>query len=302
MIAQYRGWIGLSRCLIGMVTAAVLVAALGSSATAVAPSRAVFAADRADADVSANWAGYVATGLGSTASTATPAMSYSDVTGSWVEPRALCTDTPTSVALWVGLGGYSVNSQDLEQTGTSSDCSANGSPSYYAWYELVPAGLVDVRLKVDPGDLVTSSVVVNGTDVLVQVIDRTRGTRFTRQLTMTSPDTTSAEWIAEAPSECTTPNDCEQIALTKFGQVTFERTYAIGNGVSGTITSPSWTASALSLVPTERRSFAEAGAASSGLDAAGATPVDLAPDGSGFSVSWQADAAAASQPSGATGT
>ena len=55
-------------------------------------------------------------------------MSYTDVTGQWVQPKAVCKDgRPTSLAIWVGLGGYSVTSQELEQVGTSADCDEKGS-------------------------------------------------------------------------------------------------------------------------------------------------------------------------------
>lgn len=294
-----------TRCLVWMTVVVVVLAALGATAGDAAggtPVRAESTVDPIGSEVSANWAGYVATGPGSTYTTASPTMSYSDVTGEWVEPRATCTGAPTSVALWVGLGGYSVNSQELEQAGTSADCDAGGRPDYYAWYELVPADAIVVRLKIDPGDLVTSSVVVNGDDVLVQVIDRSRGTRFTHRLTMHNPDTSSAEWIVEAPTECTTASDCEQVALTNFGQVTFARTFAIGNAVPGTIESPAWMATAITLVPTTHRVFGAANDAAVGADNAGAEPLNANVAGTGFSVSWQADAAADDQTTGASGT
>ena len=104
------------------LAAVILSALLGSarSAAGAAGGEPVHgtAARTQQADVSSNWAGYVATGPGSTATTASPAMAYTDVTGQWVEPKALCVPgSPTSVAIWVGLGGYSETSQELEQTG-----------------------------------------------------------------------------------------------------------------------------------------------------------------------------------------
>src|SRR4029079_4471185 len=99
----------------------------------------------ARSDLSSNWAGYVVTGLGSTPPTARAAMSDTDVTGQWLQPKAVCKrGTPTSLAIWVGLGGYSLSSQELEQVGTSADCDENGKPSYYIWYELVPADPVNL--------------------------------------------------------------------------------------------------------------------------------------------------------------
>ena len=241
-------------------------------------------------DISSNWAGYVATGIGSTPSTASPAMTYTDVTGQWVQPRATCTrGTPTSVAIWVGLGGYSESSQELEQIGSSADCSAGGKPSYYIWYELVPADSVNLKVKIRPGDTIASSVVVNGTDVLVQATDRTRGVRFTRHLTMASPDLSSADWIAEAPSQCSASGYCPQLTLTNFHSVTFTRSFAVGNTQNGTISSPNWTSTELDLVPRSHRFYGDANDPSSLAGGAGAMPSALTTDGSGFTVTWSAN-------------
>jgi hypothetical protein len=221
-------------------------------------------------------------------------MTYSDVTGSWVEPKATCSGTESSVALWVGLGGFSVKSQALEQTGTSADCEPDGTTSYYAWYELVPRNSVTVKtLKIDPGDQITSSVVVDGTgvdNVLVQVTDRTRHTRFTKRLTMARPDVRSADWIAEAPAECSADGSrCVPLALTDFGSVTFTHTYATGNSLAGTITSPNWIANPIELIPQAHRFFGVSDQGNSASVAAGAMPVGLAADGSGFTVQWEQD-------------
>jgi hypothetical protein len=247
--------------------------------------------ESAQTDVSSNWAGYVATGIGSTSSTASSAMAYTDVTGQWVQPRAICKrGMPSSVAIWVGLGGYSETSQELEQTGTSADCDETGHATYYMWYELVPADSVDLKVKVAPGDVIAASVVVNGTDVLVQVNDRTRHVRFTRHLTMAAPDLSSAEWIAEAPSQCSDSGYCPQLALTRFSPVTFTRTFARGNSVSGTISDPTWTATALQLVPRgTHRVFGDRNDPTGVSGAAGAVPSPLVPDGSGFTITWKAN-------------
>jgi len=215
-------------------------------------------------------------------------MSFTDVTGQWREPKATCSGTPTSVAIWVGLGGYSVTANALEQAGTSADCHADGTATYYAWYELVPADSVTVNLKVNPGDVIAASVVVNGTDVLVQVIDRTRRTRFTKHLTMAAPDLTSAEWIAEAPAECGGFNECRQLPLTDFGSIAFGRSFAKGNGVSGTISSPAWVSTNLELDPHSSPLFGARDNTASDSSQAGATTSTLNTAGTGFSMTWQA--------------
>ena len=180
---------------------------------------------------SSNWSGYAVTSPTATA------VSYTSVTGTWTVPTANCTpaDAGASSAVWVGLGGYSETSQELEQTGTSADCDQAGHASYYIWYELVPADSVNLKVKIMPGDVIASSVVVNGTDVLVQVNDRTRHVIFTRHLSMASPDLSSAEWIAEAPSQCSDSGYCPQLSLTRFTPVVFTRSFAKGNNAGGTI-------------------------------------------------------------------
>ena len=245
------------------------------------------------ADISSNWAGYVVTGPGSTSTTASSGMSYTDVTGQWVQPKATCrAGTPTSLAIWVGLGGYSLSSQELEQVGTSADCDQNGKPAYYIWYELVPADPVNPKLKLAPGDTIVAVVKATGTDILVQVTDRTRGTRFTRHLTTATPDLSSAEWIAEAPTLCNDIGFCKQLPLTRFRSFAFTRTYATGNGVGGTITGAGWTSTALQLVPRSRRFFGDRNEAAAGMSGAGASTSALQGDGTGFTVTWQAAPAA----------
>jgi len=242
------------------------------------------------ADVSSNWAGYVVTGPGSTATTASASMAYTDVTGQWVQPKAACKNgTPTSLAIWVGLGGYSLSSRELEQVGTSADCDEHGTPSYYIWYELVPAGPVNVKLKIAPGDTIVSVVKASGTDVLVQVIDRTRATRFTRRLTTATPDLSSAEWIAEAPNLCNPSGFCKQLPLTRFHSVVFSHTYATGNSEGGTITSPSWTSTALQLVPRARQFYGGRNDPTAASGDAGAVPSAPSQDGTGFTVTWRAN-------------
>ncbi len=265
-----------------------LVTASAVTCLAAAFSAGASGSASVSADVTSNWSGYAAIGPGSSPTTAASSMSFSDVTGQWREPKARCKGMPTSVAIWVGLGGYSVTANALEQAGTSADCHADGTASYYAWYELVPADSVTVSLKVGPGDVIASSVVVNGTDVLVQVIDRTRKTRFTKHLTMAAPDLTSAEWVAEAPAECGGFGDCRQIPLTNFGKISFARSFAKGNGLSGTISSPNWVSSDLQLIPHSSPLFGARNRITTDSSDAGAATSTLNPAGTGFSITWQA--------------
>jgi hypothetical protein len=258
-----------------------LVAALALAGTAYG------AASDVGTDVSANWGGYVVSGA---------STSYTSVTGTWTQPSIDCgsSDAGASAAFWVGLGGYYTSSQALEQIGTSADCSATtGKPVYYAWYELVPNGSVTIaKFTIQPTDVITTSVniVGGGSNVLLQIKDRTRHTTFTKTLPFASADTSSAEWIAEAPASCNQFR-CRQISLSNFGSVQFTKVAALGNSIGGTLTSnPGWSTTAISLVPGQSSGFFPgpdrfSTAASS---SAGATPSQPTADGRGFTVTWAA--------------
>jgi len=268
--------------------AAVSFALAGALAAAAA------AAPAASTEISSNWAGYVVVGSGSTLDTASPAMAFTDVTGTWTQPAATCTPgQPASIATWVGIGGYDLNAPALEQTGTEADCDASGKASYYAWYELVPAGSVQLKLKIAPGDTITSTVLIDGTDVLVQIKDRTRRTTFTRHLRAPALDESSAEWVVEAPSLCSADGRfCRTVPLANFGSVTFRKIAATGNGAGGTLSGPGWQATPIQLVPASGRGRFFGGA-DAAAGTAGATPAP-SPDGASFTVSWVANATASS--------
>jgi hypothetical protein len=136
------------------------------------------------------------------------------------------------------------------------------------------------------GDTITAAVVVNGQRTIMSLKDVTRGTRFTKTLTTTQPlDVTSAEWIAEAPSACTSTGRCRVVPLANFGKVTFTKAAAIGNGHPGTISDPLWDATPIELQSDSGFAFGRfGGAPTSSFDA---TPTALSADGRGFSVAAQ---------------
>ena len=160
---------------------------------------------------------------------------------------------------------------------------------------------MNVKVRIAPGDTIVSTVVVNDTDVLVRVNDQTRGVVFARHLSMSAPDLSSAEWIAEAPSYCSDSGFCPQLPLTRFTKLTFSRAFATGNDAVGPISSPSWISTALQLVPRgAHRFFGDRNDPTGVSGAAGAIPSPLADDGSGFSITWQANPALAATVVGAT--
>jgi Peptidase A4 family len=268
----------------------------------------------ASADVqqasSSNWSGYVIGGTASDSSTGS-AKQFRSVSGSWVQPAAKCTGSASYSAFWVGLGGSGAGSGAgsggsggaagsgqtgaLEQAGTEADCTSGGSASYFAWYELVPAAPVKVGLTIHAGDRVSGRVSVAGSAVTVSLTDDTSGQTATRSLTMDNPDTSTAEWIAEAPSSCEQGGNCSPLPLTDFGTVPFSGASATAtDGHTGTISDADWSADAVQLSP--GASSAGIGGAQFSADesSAGATPSSLSGDGSSFNVVWSAGSQSAS--------
>ena len=269
--------------------------ALGAGAAHAASTTALRHAAFAPADVvsqtSSNWAGYAVTDNGVAAQTGGTPTTFSNVSGSWTQPAATCSrgSGASYAAFWVGLGGFADGSQALEQTGTEADCTTAGKATYSVWYELVPAAPVTVKLKVAPGDSISASVGVTGQTVSIRIANATRNTVFTKTLTMTSPspDLTSAEWIAEAPSNCGSYGGCRPLPLANFGTATFTSATATGNGHTGTIGDPAWSATAVSLQGTSGDLFR--GRFASTVPTADATPGPLSPDGGSFAVTWAQD-------------
>ena len=259
-------------------TVLLALATAGGSASG-APPRISYALNDDSEGVSSNWSGYALEPAVGTD------LQFTSVTGTWTQPKATCDPGSNAAsAFWVGLGGETTVSTALEQTGTSADCNANGTVSYYAWYELIPAAAVRVPLRVRPGDLITTSVNVNGSSVLVQVKNRTLKTSFTKSLAMDVPDLTSAEWVAEAPSACDAVGRCRVLPLANFGTVTFTRAATIASAHPGTISDPIWSRVSIKLVP-QGDQFSRFTTST-----AGAQPGAISSDGRSFPVTWVSNA------------
>jgi hypothetical protein len=266
-----------------LCTAVGATAATSDAATTTAPratwSIALKASSlrlRHDPLVSSNWAGYVV-------GDETGSTSFTRVAARWVQPATTCTSSERSFsAFWVGLGGFDDTSQALEQIGTEADCSPGGDATYAMWYELVPAPSVRIKLKVFPGNVLAAYVSVSGTKVTLQIKNLSRKTTFKRTLRMASPDVSSAEWIAEAPSACASNGRCFQLPLSNFGSLSFTRASVTGNGHTGTIIDASWTNTMVKLVSQPDVPFVDQSSPT------GALPSELSPDGTAFRIDWQA--------------
>lgn len=266
-----------------LIALAVLVSAAAASGTAMASTgSSVGVRSTVAPQISSNWSGYALVPTGS------DPITFTDVTGTWVQPKAKCTSGRSDAsAFWVGLGGYGEGTNALEQLGTAAQCNGNQTTATnYAWWEIVPAASVQIPMKVKPGDTITAAVLVQGETISFSLRDVTRSERFSKVITTGQElDVSSAEWIAEAPSDCGAFTSCRVIPLTNFGSVTFTKAAAIGNSHPGTILDGSWTASPIELLARDDSTsfFGDPADIWSGV---GAVPTDVSTDGRSFRVSW----------------
>jgi hypothetical protein len=85
--------------------------------------------------------------------------------------------------------------------------------------------------------------------VTLRIRNLSTGRGFTRTVPMSSPDTSSADWIAEAPSACDQGGDCHLLPLTDFGAIRFAGARATTDrGHTGTIVDPAFSTTRLTLV------------------------------------------------------
>jgi hypothetical protein len=239
-----------------LVVAAALIAPAGAQAAT---------------GVSSNWAGYVVTPKAA-------GTKFKTVSGTWTVPQGDCSAGNGYSATWVGIGGYRDSSSALEQTGTEFDCH-NGTAKYSAWFELVPDVSHDIAMTVRPGDVIDAAVTLNKTRVTIYLRNRTRGAVFRRTIAMARPDSSSAEWIVEAPANCNGSGQCVQLPISNFGAIAFSHaSTTTARGTRGGITSPGWSQTQLTLSQANR--FARF------ASARGAAPSPLSPDGAGFTVAY----------------
>lgn len=235
---------------------------------------------------SSNWAGYAVTA----------AAPFQSVIGRWVQPAAKCDQgSPTWSAFWVGLGGFKQGSQKLEQIGSEADCTTDGQAKIHAWYELVPAAPVTVRLPVHAGDQIAARVTLSGQRVTLGIQNLTTHRSFTKTVALPAPDASSAEWIAEAPSACDNAGQCQPLPLTDFGTVHFTNSTATTAGRrSGTIADPAFTTTEITLsggapvIGPQPVSFAPKSGA--------ATPGSLSGHGNAFDVDFKYEGPSTAPP------
>ena len=135
---------------------------------------------------------------------------FNSISGDWTVPTASqhTKGQAEYSSTWIGIGGGCVDSgclvtdSTLIQTGTEQDVDSSGSPSYSAWWEVIPGpGLTISNMKISPGDQMHADIseVVPNSDVWnITLKDVTKGETFTQTVPYTSTHAT-AEWIQETP-------------------------------------------------------------------------------------------------------
>jgi Peptidase A4 family len=165
--------------------------------------------------VGSNWSGYAVAHFETS-------LNYSSATATWQVPNVTWGETSGSPsqewnAIWVGIGGFCESSgcssvdKTLIQIGTMQAVSQSGSPANYVWYELYPAGPVQIPELTAVGDIITASLecMANCTPGATQtwqlsITDQTRGWTWAQDVNFAS-SMLSADWIVEAPGSPTLP-------------------------------------------------------------------------------------------------
>jgi hypothetical protein len=176
---------------------------------------------------SINWSGYAVAAQ----------APFTDVSSEWVQPAITCSGNEKYVITsnWVGLDGF--NDQTVEQDGTDAKCAApTNTPKYEAWYEMYPAGSVNV-FGVQPGDTISASVSYQSGEFTLTIADLTSHQTNTKVSACSTCERNSAEWIIERAAFCGNPTCTTAVigALPDFGKTTMTDDVASAGGVTAGI-------------------------------------------------------------------
>ena len=160
--------------------------------------------------LSTNWSGYAVTSR----------SKFNSVQSDFIQPSIVCTGAPAQfMAAWVGLDGF--NDKTVEQDGTFATCTGKNhkTPAYVAWYEMYPAGSVEV-FTVNAGDEIQPSVTFGSGTFTLSISDVTTAQSQSITAACKSCHRASAEWIIERPELCTKKGTCFLSALPDFDTAT----------------------------------------------------------------------------------
>jgi hypothetical protein len=136
---------------------------------------------------------------------------FNQISGTWTVPTATQhkAGEAENSSSWIGIGGGCIDANctatdaTLIQTGTEQDVATNGTASYSAWWEIIPAPSLTIStMTVSPGDTMHANIaeIVPLSDVwTITLQDLTKGETFTQTVPYPSSHLT-AEWITETPT------------------------------------------------------------------------------------------------------
>jgi cytochrome c553 len=165
--------------------------------------------------LSQNWSGYAVT-----STPGTPTSTFTSVQGTFDQPSIVCNGKAGRfVADWVGLDGF--KDETVEQDGTFATCTGKNhrTPAYVAWYEMYPAGSVEV-FPVNAGDEIEPSVTFADGSFSLSITDATTDQTQSILASCGSCHRASAEWIIERPALCTKKGKCFLSVLPDFDTAT----------------------------------------------------------------------------------
>jgi hypothetical protein len=152
-----------------------------------------------------NWSGY---NQGSLEQGGTPPKLFTSVGGDWTVPTVTqhTAGQDEYSSHWIGIGGGCIDASctdtdaTLIQTGTEQDVSASGTPSYSAWWEIIPGPSMTItNMAIHPGDKIAASIKQAAPAVwTITIRDSSDGQSYTTTVPYASGEDT-AEWIQETP-------------------------------------------------------------------------------------------------------
>jgi Peptidase A4 family len=181
-----------------------------------------------------NWSGYAAVGG--------KGVSLRYISADYNVPSVNCAASPTGTegtyeGQWIGFDGYNENSDTVEQTGIAGYCN-DGTPEYYAWYEIYPQDPVVYSGPINPGDAITSSVYYNDSTHLYNIIltDVTSGVPGINVNVPCTSGYTCPDATAEVISEVPGGGPYYGVDLADFGMENFTNTGVTSHdGVHGSL-------------------------------------------------------------------
>jgi hypothetical protein len=173
------------------------------------------------------------------------------VQSDFIQPSIVCTGSPVQyMAAWVGLDGFT--DKTVEQDGTFATCTGSNhrTPTYVAWYEMYPAGSVEV-FPVNAGDEIEPSVTFADGTFTLSITDATTDETQSTLASCRTCRRASAEWIIERPALCTKKGACFLSVLPDFATATLSSDTATTAGLPAATPVSSFTDTPIDMIQPE---------------------------------------------------